>query len=347
MPKRAGDRSPTRFWVDLGDRAVADRSHLRADHHSSGASRDTSPRIHLRDPCWQRRGEVTAVQPLPMEEMDMPSPSTIPIRMPTTVRPSRWRVFILSAALTLAFGGGSLAQEATPAEECIPIEDEDGCLATAPADARVDLEEPVFSNPAAITNPLLPISDQVRLIQFGVDEGETIQIESSLMPETKRIVWNGQEIDAVVSQVVAYADGRILEVTYDFFAQDDEGNVWYLGEDVLNYEDGEVADTNGTWLAGEDGPPGMILPANPAKGDVFRPENIPGLVFEEVTITATGVTVQGPRGPVAGAIETSELLADGGRETKYFAPGYGEFSALSGTEYVTVALGLPIDADWR
>jgi hypothetical protein len=88
----------------------------------------------------------------------------------------------------------------------------------------------------------------------------------------------------------------------------------------------------------------MIMPANPAVGVVFRPENLPGLVFEEVTITATGVTVLGPRGPVSGAIETSELQADGGHETKYFAPGYGEFSALGGAEFVTAALGLPIDA---
>ncbi len=274
----------------------------------------------------------------------MRAPIAIRISTHTAVRPSRWRTFFLSAVLALAAGGGALAQEATPSEECIPIEEGDGCLPTAPAESRVDLEEPVFSNPAAVTNPLFPISEQERLIQFGVDEGETLRIESSLMPETRRIDWSGQEIDAAVSQVVAYAGGRILEVTYDFYAQDDEGNVWYFGEDVLNYEDGEVADTDGTWLAGEDGPPGMILPANPAVGDIFRPENIPGLVFEEVTVAATDVTVQGPRGPVSGAIETSELLEDGSSETKYFAPGYGEFSALGGTEYVTVALGLPVDA---
>ena len=274
----------------------------------------------------------------------MRTPTPISFLTLNVVRQSRWRTFVVGAALALAAGGGVTAQEATPAEECIPMEDEGGCLPTAPAEARVDLEEPSFTHPSAVTNPLFPISAQERLIQFGVDEGESLRIESSLMPETKRIDWNGQEIDAVVSQVVAYADGRILEVTYDFFAQDDEGNVWYFGEDVLNYENGEVADTDGTWLAGEDGPPGMIAPANPTVGDVFRPENIPGLVFEEVTITATGVTVRGPRGPVSGAIATSELLEDGSRETKYFAPGYGEFSALSGTEYVTVALGLPIDA---
>lgn len=274
----------------------------------------------------------------------MRPPTAFPISSPTVARPSRLRTLVLSAAVAITAVGSAAAQEATPAAECIPLEEEDGCLPTAPSEARIDLEEPAFSHPNEVTNPLFPISSQERLLQVGVDDGEPLLIESSLMPETKQIDWNGQQIEAVVSQVVAYAGGRILEVTYDFFAQDDAGNVWYFGEDVLNYEDGAVADTDGTWLAGEDGPPGMIMPANPSAGDVFRPENIPGLVFEEVTITATGVTVLGPRGPISGAIETSELQADGGRETKYFAPGYGEFSALGGTEYVTVALGLPIDA---
>src|SRR3712207_7251147 len=62
----------------------------------------------------------------------------------------------------------------------------------------------------------------------------------------------------------------------------------YWSSDVcssdLNYEDGVVADTHGTWLAGRDGPPGMIMPADPSPGQVYRPENIPDLVFEEVTV---------------------------------------------------------------
>jgi hypothetical protein len=91
-----------------------------------------------------------------------------------------------------------------------------------------------------------------------------------------------------IHQYVAYSGGRILEVALDWYAQADDGSVWYFGEDVFNYEDGVVADTHGTWLAGRDGPPGMIMPANPAGDQVYRPENIPGLVFEEVTVKSTG-----------------------------------------------------------
>ena len=53
-----------------------------------------------------------------------------------------------------------------------------------------------------------------------------------------------------------------------FYAQADDGSVWYLGEDVFNYEDGAIADTAGTWFAGIDGPAAMIMPADPKVGDV-------------------------------------------------------------------------------
>ena len=129
-----------------------------------------------------------------------------------------------------------------------------------------------------------------------------------------------------IHQYVAYSGGRILEVALDWYAQADDGSVWYFGEDVFNYEDGVVADTHGTWLAGRDGPPGMIMPAQPSPGQVYRPENIPELVFEEVTVKAAGQRVPGPRGTVDGALVIKELHMDGATEEKTFAPGYGEFS---------------------
>jgi hypothetical protein len=117
-----------------------------------------------------------------------------------------------------------------------------------------------------------------------------------------------------------------------------------LPEDVANYEDGRVADHDGSWLAGEDGPAGMIMPGQPRAGDVYRSENIPGLVFEQDTVRATGQTVPGPRGPIEGVAMVQELLMDGAIEEKAFAPGYGEFQARAEDELVTVAQALPTDA---
>lgn len=218
---------------------------------------------------------------------------------------------------------------------------------TDPADAnRVDLGEPTFSDPTSITNPLFPISELTQVVQIGAEAGHPLRHDITLLPETKTIEWNGTQVENVVSQFVAYKDGRLLEVALDYFAQADDGSVWYFGEDVSNYENGIVADTEGSWLAGRDGPPGMIMPADPQVGDLYRPENIPDLVFEEVTVMAVDQTVDGPSGPVEGAVLVQERLLDGVLEDKVFAPGYGEFEASvpAEDELATVAIGVPTDA---
>ncbi len=210
---------------------------------------------------------------------------------------------------------------------------------------RVDLEPPTFSNPTDITNPLFPIASVDQVIQLGAEGDVALRHEITLLDETRVIEWDGQAIEAVVSQFVAYGDGEILETATDYFAQADDGSVWYLGEDVTNYDNGQVENHDGTWLAGRDGPGGMIMPADPQVGDVYRPENIPGFVFEEVTVKQVGLTVDGPTGPVEGAIHVQESLMDGTLEDKVFAPGYGEFSASVPTsdELVFVAVAVPTD----
>jgi hypothetical protein len=133
-------------------------------------------------------------------------------------------------------------------------------------------------------------------------------------------------------------------VAYDFYAQDDTGAVWYFGEDVFNFKDGFIADTHGTWIAGKDGPAAMIMPADPQVGDVYRPENIPGFVFEEVTVRSVGETLEGPLGPVEGGLAIEELHMDGSTEGKTFGPGYGEFFTGGGGDVEALALAVPTDA---
>jgi hypothetical protein len=217
-------------------------------------------------------------------------------------------------------------------------------LPTAPDRQRVDLAQPAFSDPTNVDNPLFPISDLHSAILLGNDEGHRLRIETVLLAEPKVIEVDGQQIRTLVSQFVAYLDGRIHEVALDWYAQDDDGNVWYFGEDVFNYEDGVVADTDGTWIAGEDGPPGMIMPADPQVGTAYRPENIPDFVFEEVVVKAVDLTVDGPQGPVDGAIVgTENHLLEGHYEDKTFAPGYGEFRSGVGANLEALALAVPTD----
>ena len=68
----------------------------------------------------------------------------------------------------------------------------------------------------------------------------------TLLDHTRVIPWAGMQVEVAVSQYVAFLRGRIHEVAYDLYAQDDAGNVWYFGEDVYNFLDGSIGDTHGT-----------------------------------------------------------------------------------------------------
>jgi hypothetical protein len=270
--------------------------------------------------------------------------------------PTRSRVLLggslvaaLLAATACSSGGdggdGSSSADAGRAEPAAAQQADERTQPTAPDSERVDLGEPSFADPTTVDNPLFPISDLHSAILLGNDEGHTLRIETVLLPEPKVIDVDGQRVETLVSQFVSYLDGRIHEVALDWYAQDDDGNVWYFGEDVFNYEDGVVADTDGTWIAGEDGPPGMIMPADPQVGQAYRPENIPDSVFEEVVVKAVDLTVDGPRGAVDGAmVGTENHLLEGHYEDKTFAPGYGEFSSGVGANLEALALAVPTDA---
>jgi hypothetical protein len=209
-----------------------------------------------------------------------------------------------------------------------------GRLPLAPTNRRVDLVAPPFTKSTTITNPLFPISNLRSAILNGHVDGKPLKIETTLLPDTRVIEWSpGQCVRTLVSQFVAYEAGRIQEVALDFYAQADDGSVWYFGEDVFNYRRGVVNDTGGTWLAGKEGPAAMIMPAQPTVGMVYRPENIAGLVFEEVTVKRTGER-----------LVVEELHQDGAREDKLFAPGYGEFRSADATDLEAMALAVPTDA---
>jgi len=218
-----------------------------------------------------------------------------------------------------------------------------GGLDVAPESDRVDLEVPTFTNPTEVTNPLFPVSAQESVLLLGTVDGQDFRTEVTLLDHTRVLPWDGGRVEVLVSQYVAFLDGRIHEVAYDLYAQDDNGAVWYFGEDVYNFTDGFISDTHGTWIAGVDGPPAMIMPAAPAPGDVYRPENVPGLVFEEVTVTSTDDRFHGPFAKGQGALLISEMHMDGTREDKTFAPGYGEFYTSGGGDVEALALGVPTD----
>jgi len=262
-----------------------------------------------------------------------------------------WLVLVMVAAACSNRGGAGGASGSGTGEIPQPtqadLEAADFAeLPLAPEADRVDIAEPTFSHPTDITNPLFPISDLQSVIFSGVVEDKPFHTETTLLPQTRIIEWaEGKRVETRVSQYFAYLDGRIEEVALDYYAQADDGAVWYFGEDVLDFDgEGFVDSTEGTWLAGVDGPPAMIMPGDPQVGDVHRAENTPPFAFEEVEVTSIDETADGPTGPVDGALIARELHLDGTYSDKTFAPRYGEFYTENEGEIEALALAVPTDS---
>ncbi|WP_293243802.1 hypothetical protein [Mycolicibacterium sp.] len=249
------------------------------------------------------------------------------------------------STLGVACSGGSTQVAA----ECIKVVAESGektndCLPVAPDGERVDLGSPTFSHPTPITNPLHPTSGVQQIIYGGHVDGKPFRTEVTLLPETKATPYRGATVDTALIQYVAYLDGRLQEVAIDRYAQADDGSVWYFGEDYSAYEDGKVTDTEGTWVVDDKIPAALIMPAQPRVGNVYRPENVPEVVFEEVRVEKVDMNIASPSGNISGAMEVNELHMDGTREGKTFAPGYGEFSTGEpGGDLEAVSLASPTD----
>ena len=196
-------------------------------------------------------------------------------------------------------------------------------------------------------NPYFGVTGVDYRLYLGKEEGEPLRIEVAPTGRNKILEWRGGETPAAISQFTATSGRSLLEIAVDWFAQDDAGNVWYFGEDVWNYEKGRVANTDGSWTAGVDGPPGMIMPGRPSIGQRFNPENIPGNVFETVDIKRMDASYKLSSGKrLNGVVELHETLSDGMEEFKLYARGYGNvYVEVPGArEVVDIVYALPNDA---
>jgi len=179
----------------------------------------------------------------------------------------------------------------------------------------------IIENP----NPYLPLLPG----NEWVDESEDETITVTVLDETGEIMG----VEAVVVRDVEEEDGELIEDTFDWFAQDIDGNVWYMGELSRNYEDGELSDIDGSWEAGVDGAkPGIIFRAMPIIGELYRQEFLIGEA-EDVGLTES---VTADESTEAGFdCENSCLLTFEGSplepdelEAKYYIPGVGHILTI-------------------
>ena len=189
----------------------------------------------------------------------------------------------------------------------------------------IDAPLPRFSRPRAIENAHLPLSRFRRCELRGESEGERERVVRTLLPEAKRFTVAGRPVDAAVIEDRAFVSGELAERTLDYFAQADDGTVYYLGEDVDNYEDGRVADHEGSWLYGRDTQAlGVAMPARPRVGSRWRFEDVPGVTRESNRVTRQLPSVRAGGREHRDVIEVRESIEPENEvELKLYARGVG------------------------
>jgi hypothetical protein len=150
-------------------------------------------------------------------------------------------------------------------------------------------------------------------------EGAREKIEIEILNETKNI----EGVETVVYLDRSYEDGELVEETRDYLAQHTNGDVWYFGEDVDNYENGKLKDHAGSFIHGKDGAKaGIWMKANQKVGDSYRQEYYPGEAEDMRDTLATGVTVTTKMGRYTHCIKVYDWtpLEKTAREHKYYCP---------------------------
>ena len=175
---------------------------------------------------------------------------------------------------------------------------------------------------AEIDNPFFPLTPSTTFIYLGETPEGTEHNEVVVTKETKEILG----VTTVVVWDKVWLDDELIEETYDWYAQDKEGNVWYFGEDSKEYEDNVVVSTAGSWEAGVDGAqPGIIMEANPQVGDSYRQEYYQGEAEDMAEVLSLNETASVQYDYFTDCLMTKEWtpLEPGVTAHKYYAPGVG------------------------
>ena len=170
-----------------------------------------------------------------------------------------------------------------------------------------------------ITNPFLPLEPGTVFTYRGKDVVDTVEV----LDETVVI----QGVRCVVVRDTNVVEGKLEEDTFDYYAQDRAGNVWYFGEATTEYAGGAAVSNEGAWVAGvDDAKPGIIMPAKPQVGVTSRTEYALGEAEDLARIENLGVRVRLPGGRFGKALQTFEfspLEPESRGEHKYYVRGVG------------------------
>jgi hypothetical protein len=173
-----------------------------------------------------------------------------------------------------------------------------------------------------VNNKYFPLEPGTTLVYEGKTEEGTERTEDAVTNDTKKVMG----VECVVRRDRVWLEGELVEETFDWYAQDKEGNVWYFGEDTKEYENGKVVNTKGSWEAGVDGAkPGIIMQADPKVGETYRQEYYPGEAEDMAKVLSMNESATVPYGSFDDLLLTKDWtpLEHGFVEDNYYAAGVG------------------------
>jgi hypothetical protein len=242
--------------------------------------------------------------------MRCPEKETAMTRMPTMKKPAQLgRMAAIALAIVLAAAAGAFAHD----PEYTSDFDRERCTFTTTG-----------------SNPYFPLWPGYALLLEGEedDEGELIEVSS-----LNTVLADTELVDGVLTRVYEEReseDGELVEVSRNFMAYCREtGDVWYFGEDVDDYEDGEIVGHDGAWRAGVDGAePGILMPGHPLVGARYYEELAPGVAEDRAEILSVDETMTVPVGTFDGVVATvgTDALNPEAADPKFYAPGVGNIA---------------------
>jgi hypothetical protein len=174
-----------------------------------------------------------------------------------------------------------------------------------------------------IDNKYFPLKPGTTFVYKGKFQGAAERDEMAVTHDTRRVMG----VKCLVASDRVTEDGELIEQTYDWYAQDDKGNVWYFGEDVTEYKNGKVTGHEGSWESGEDGAePGIAMPAHPRSGQTYRQEYSKGVAEDKARVVRLDGSATVPYGSFDHVLVTEEFtpLEPNVVERQYYVAGVGD-----------------------
>jgi hypothetical protein len=222
------------------------------------------------------------------------------------------------AIAVLAIGAASASNLAAPSSGAVSRPHR-----TAPSNEVALVFDPGnFVAGAVIDNPYFPLPVGRTLVYRGVKDGQTQRDVVRVTAKTKMI----EGVLATAVSDIAKHHQTVLERTTDYYAQDKDGNVWYLGEDTVSFGRHGKRDTSGSWMAGVSGAiPGLIMEADPRIPDAYRQELLAGEAEDTAWVVRRGGSVTVPYGTIHHKLSTLEAtrIEPGAYDLKVYGPGLG------------------------